>query len=353
MRWWAAVGAFFVALQAYIYISWYVSGDVHRIPTGVTPVPGYMKGFVLAQQIIFPVALVLMLYFIVIRPWRREGTATVDGLIFLAFGTVVWQDPLISYFSPTYTYNSAFWNLGSWAGHIPGWQSANPDGIANPVIWEMGCYLVMFLGGLYIGSNLMKRAKNRFPRLPNPLLIAGTFVFYFIVDLIMEGSWMRTGAYVYAGSMPGFTISWGHYYQFPIQEALFVGVIWTGWACVRYFRDDRGRTVVERGIDRLQVRSAQKVAIRFLAFAGIFNVVFLAGYNIPWQWFSLQGEWPKDIMERSYFTNGVCGDGTTYACPTHEIPMNKGDRSVRIAPDGTLVIPPGVTPPQNIKHKTE
>jgi hypothetical protein len=33
--------------------------------------------------------------------------------------------------------------------------------------------------------------------------------------------------------------------------------------------------------------------------------------------------------------------------------MNKGDRSVRIAPDGTLVIPPGVTPPQNIKHKTE
>jgi hypothetical protein len=33
--------------------------------------------------------------------------------------------------------------------------------------------------------------------------------------------------------------------------------------------------------------------------------------------------------------------------------MNKGDWSVRIAPDGTLVIPPGVNPAQNIKHKTE
>ena len=28
--------------------------------------------------------------------------------------------------------------------------------------------------------------------------------------------------------------------------------------------------------------------------------------------------YPKDYVERSYFTNGLCGPGTPYECPTSE-----------------------------------
>jgi hypothetical protein len=198
----------------------------------------------------------------------------------------------------------------------------------------------------------MRKAKTRWPGLPTPLLFAGTFAFYFLVDLVMEGAWMLTGAYVYAGSIPGFTLHYGNYYQFPIQEALFVGVIWTSWASVRFYRDDRGNTVVERGIEQLNLRSGQKFVLRFLAFAGVFNVVFLAGYNVPWQWFSLKGEWPRDIQERSYFTNGVCGDGTAYARPDGRIPMVKGSSSLRVGPDGSLTVPEGTTPPAVVPLRT-
>jgi len=125
--WWASIGTFFVLLQLYVYGAWLLSAETKRVYPGVTPVPEYMKFFVTAQEVIFPIALLLMLVFIVIKPWRREGRATVDGMIFLTFGTVLWQDPLISYFSPTYTYNAQFLNYGSWAGFIPGWQSANPN----------------------------------------------------------------------------------------------------------------------------------------------------------------------------------------------------------------------------------
>jgi hypothetical protein len=182
--------------------------------------------------------------------------------------------------------------------------------------------------------------------MPIPVLLGGTFVMYFFADLVMEGSWMLTGAYVYAGSIEGFTIGYGNYYQFPLQEALFVGIIWTAWASVRFFRDDKGRTLVERGIDDVKVGGAGKFWLRWLAFAGVFNVVFLAGYNIPWQWFSLNTTgWPKDIQQRSYFTNGVCGDGTTYACPSRDVPLNKGTRSLRVGPDGRLIVPAGAKVP--------
>lgn len=46
--------------------------------------------------------------------------------------------------------------------------------------------------------------------------------------------------------------------EHPIYESLLVGVFWTALACLRSFRDDKGRSVVDRGLDetRTAVRQA-------------------------------------------------------------------------------------------------
>ena len=67
--WCASIGAFFLALNVYIYGSWILSGEAKRVYPGVTPVPDYMRFFITAQKILFPLALLLMLVFIVIKPW--------------------------------------------------------------------------------------------------------------------------------------------------------------------------------------------------------------------------------------------------------------------------------------------
>jgi hypothetical protein len=71
----------------------------------------------------------------------------------------------------------------------------------------------------------------------------------------------------------------------------------------------------------------------------MFNFGVLVAYNLPMMAFSMHwNRWPADVQKRPYFTQGICGPGTTTACPSPGVPIAKMDpRSARIGPDGTIV----------------
>jgi hypothetical protein len=48
--------------------------------------------------------------------------------------------------------------------------------------------------------------------------------------------------------------------------------------------------------------------------------------------------WPKDLVNRSYMTNGLCGPGTTYACPKTDMPFPRPN-TYHFDPAGKLVPP--------------
>jgi hypothetical protein len=147
---------------------------------------------------------------------------------------------------------------------------------------------------------------------------------------------LRLGFYQLGGSISWLTLFRGHYYQFPIYEAFFMSAIWTGWASLRYFRNDRGQTLTDRGIEQLRVNGGRRTGVRFLALVGAFNLVFVLFYNIPIQFFALHADsWPTDITTRSYMTNGICGDGTEYACSGADIPIPRSG-SRHVTPQGDL-----------------
>jgi hypothetical protein len=99
-----------------------------------------------------------------------------------------------------------------------------------------------------------------------------------------------------------------------------------GLAALRFFKDDRGRTVVERGIDGLQVGEGRKTALRFLAVFGMCNVLVLLCYNVPNAIIGAHSTaWPRDLQERSYLTDRLCGPGTDRACPGPGVPLVRGD----------------------------
>ena len=128
---------------------------------------------------------------------------------------------------------------------------------------------------------------------------------------------------------------------YPIIEGLLIGCLLVPYALLRYYKDDKGYTIVERGIDTLAVGSKTKVLIRFFAVFAVANAIYFFCYNIwAYQIGTHQQAWPAEVQERSYLLNGVCGEGNDRLCPSPAMP-NARDGASYINLQGGVTVPPG------------
>ena len=120
------------------------------------------------------------------------------------------------------------------------------------------------------------------------------------------------------------------------------GGVQAGLCCLRFFTDDRGRTFVERGLDRVRGGFVKQQLIRFLAIFAACSGFFFVFYNLPAQWFAMHADpWPEDLQKRSYFTMGICGDGTDRLCPDPALPMRSQRAPATSTRRASLFFPDG------------
>lgn len=354
VRIWAVIGGAILAFQLYVWIRWITGPNFERVPTGPSDPPMYMKAILVTWTGVIIVGLPLSLWHFIIRPWRRERRITLDGMLLVACGLLFFQDPLLNYFNTWSTYNTWMWNRGSWVQDIPGWVSFGEPGrmMAEPILMNAPGYSFGVLLCTMLGCWVMRRAKVRWPNISNVKLIGVLIVWTFFFDFVIEGLFlMPMGLFTYPGAIKALSINAGTYYQWPVYEGLMWGGVQAGLCALRYFTDDRGRTFVERGAEHIQGGFAKQQITRFLAIFAACSMFFFVCYNIPAQWFALHAEsWPKDLLERSYFTMGICGDGTDRLCPDPALPI-PGRNSGHIDPQGRFVLPPGVTLPTIVPFK--
>jgi hypothetical protein len=345
--WWAAIGVFFCGLALYVQGSWILGGDAKTVHTGVTPVPEYMKIGAVTQEILFGLAIPCLFYWLVVRPKRRDGRISLEGLLFLAFFSVWWQDPLYNYLTTGFTYNATFLNLGGWASHIPGWSSPNGQKFAEPLIWDLSFYVVVSVIGVILGSRFMHWALGRWPRLTVGRLLLVMAIGAMLGDFAMEFFWVRIGSYAYAGTIRSLTIFPSRFYRFPLYEPLLAMPLFLGWIALYHFRNDKGQTLVERGVDKVHVGERSKTWIRFFALAGALNLIFLLLNNVWVNVFQIHIDaWPTTLQQRSYFTHGMCGQGTSYPCGASDIAIPRSGATIHVGPNGELVVPAGATLPR-------
>jgi len=347
IAWWALLGALLMAGQAWIFIRWLASDDLRNISPGVTPVPTWMKVTLVLSCVVAALLAVWLMWRWVVRPWRRTGQLTALGAFGIGTWTMFWQDPLQNQITPWFSWNHWLPNVGSWANQIPGIAQPNATGLGDPLYLTATGFVVFYFGSAILGCWVMQKIRDRRPATGAPWLILASIAVTTAGLAVVELLWMRAGGYVYPASDPSWTLFAGHHYQIPIYEIVIDGIIGAAMSWVVFFRNDKGETVMERGLNDLKVSTRKKTVMRILSYAVAANLLF-GMYDLTLQPFiHASHTWPADITKRSYFAEAYCGPGNSpnrdvnMACWSDALPLpTKG--SAVVLRDGTLA--PGSKP---------
>jgi hypothetical protein len=329
---WAAVGAVFVCLAAYVWGAWMLSPWFRPVPVGSDPLPGNVLVGVRTLEVIAATIGVALLWRFVARPLIREGEIGVDGLLLINFLLLWWTDPIDNYVNFSFMYNGHAINMGGWGNFIPGWGYPNHENLPEPLLLMGGFYLGFWMLNTLFGCWLLRSMAERWPRLGWGWRLGALFVIFAAVDSVVEIAILRTGIAAYPGVVRDWSLFPGEVYQWPLYEAGIIAFVNIGWTCLRYFKDDKGQTFVEKGLDRLPLSRPRKKLLTFLALAGFVQPFFLVSYYLPYNLFAIQGD--TFPAYPSYMRNMICGEGTQYACPSREwVPIPHRDGKLFIGPD--------------------
>ena len=314
---WAVVGAGFVVFVVYLAIAWVASGDFHAVRTEVGKA-GAVRAWALALTLVELGVLTTAAVY-AIRQSLRQRSLSFDTLLFLACATLYWQDPLINFFRQAFFYSSTLLNRGSWVEHIPGWISPNGHLLPEPLLFVGTMYASAIpLEGI-LAAFIMRRAKQRWPGFGKVRLVLCALAGLALWDLLMETFFVRTGLYAYAGVIRGASVWGGRHYQFPLYECLLWGGFLTFLGALRYFRDDRGRSAVERGSEQVRTSARRRTGLRLLALIGVVNVGMLI-YNAGMMSLTFYAD-RAPAGYPSHLKNHMCGTGTRYECIGPETPV--------------------------------
>ncbi len=327
---WAALGALstFVVIRG--LVAWVLGPDFTSSPKGTDPISDTnLLALHCFEGAVFAAGLVMVWKFL-LRPLVRERTFTFDGMLLTAVLLMYFYDPLDNYFNYTFSYNAHFLNFASWAREIPGLQAPNQRYFPEPFLVMGGFYAIFMFGSAVFGCWYLRRLSARRPALTNLGLFAYLFGVVLFLDFVVENVFMRTQFAAYPGTVHSLTLFAGKYYQFPLYEPFIIATFCCGMTAIRWFRNDRGESLAERGSETLRIGGRAKKGVTFLAVTGLVHTWFIVGYFVPYNFFALKADTFPAMP--SFLRAGICGQGTDYACPSGSVPIPHGT-SLHLGPD--------------------
>ena len=311
----ALAGLPFLAWQAWNWVAWLASGP--------EPVTRYRDAdsasWVAARvfEVLIVVASVAIGVFVV-RGCRRAGRLTFDGQLVIASALLVWWDPITDFYQPLFLYSSNWTNLNTWCSQTPFVVNVECGRLPEPMIFIPLVYTFGFLGCCLIVNAVMRGVARRRPQIRAGALLAIGLLGAMLVYLIMDSAMIRLDLWKWAG-YPDATSLFAGENKVPLPMALaalnFLGAI----AATRYFKDDHGRTFLERGLEHLAPK--QRTRLSLLALVGFTQVMFAitivltiipGPYSSPWP------EYPAHLI------NDLCDNGTVQGTAYGPCPGDPG-----------------------------
>lgn len=326
--------AFFGVLTIGVFFStfgrWILSDDFVRTPNGPDSFSDGSAASLHALEVASVAAALYIIWRFLLKPALLQRNITLDGMIIIGGCFLYVYDPLPNMFNNILAYNTHFFNRGSWANYIPGFQAPRQNLLPDPLLFVGAGYVWWIFGSILVGCAILRALRRRFPAMSNGALWLSLGGIIALVDIVVELAFARLEVWRYPAGPALLTIFRDKPYRFPLFEAIFVAAMSLSFTAMRYFKDDKGRSFVVRGIAELSVTSWVRSLLSTLAVTGFMFLATMVAYVLPFEMFAMSAT--EYSPQPSYMRAGICGDGTAYACPNSAVPVPRRN-SLHIAPD--------------------
>ncbi|WP_029112584.1 spirocyclase AveC family protein [Mycobacterium sp. URHB0044] len=157
---------------------------------------------------------------------------------------------------------------------MPSWWPLNMTWGGLPSSVPVG-YMGYFVLPAVIGSALGRSLSARFGwRRPITLLAAGLLVGFCFALLFNGGIGARLGVFYYAYVIPGLGLFEGSVHQYPIYDAIAMGVQVMVFTYLLGRTDSEGRNVIEMWSDKVSKTKLQSAVLSVVAVIVLGNVVY-------------------------------------------------------------------------------
>lgn len=284
---WALLGVAWILFVGQAWLRW-LGSDTQFAAAPIFGPDTFSGNALLILRVIEVVSLVIAaatVWTFLIRPWRREGRLTLDGMIVIGSLLASGIDPLINYFHYTFAWNAHAWNAGSWLAFFP--LHDGPTRYAEGVAWFIPQYLYLGIGLAAIECRIILALRRRYPGIANIRSFSMAFVAIFMIDILIEQLFIRTEVYAFPRTWSALTLFAGTPYQFPVYESIFVAVYAAGFTYLRMSAHDSpdGTPWLHGGISRWSPRL--QTPVKLLAVIGFCAVWAALSYFFPWSWMSV------------------------------------------------------------------
>jgi hypothetical protein len=237
-----------------------------------------------------------LVYFVLIRPWRRERRIGIEGKITVGciLGSV--SDGFLNSQQYLFAWNAHSINVGSWSSFMPFASPDHQSRYAEGILWGTPMYTYFCIGVAMVGVTAIQRLRARRPGISNAAALGVIFVAACLFDLVMENVIIRLDhAYAYTQAPSSITLFAGSQYQFPLYEMVLVAALGVFFTALRLSAVDSpdGRSWPERGLHR--VAPGLRGAASWFAIIGVCITAFFLIYHLPFNWFGLIGDSHADL----------------------------------------------------------
>ncbi|UXA05909.1 spirocyclase AveC family protein [Mycobacterium sp. SMC-2] len=288
---WAAIALVWLVIAVQALLRWIASDDFGPAPLiGTDRMPVWNLVALRVFEGISTTLLAFLVWFCVIKPWRRTGVLSLDGKFVIGGLAAFVADAFLNCYTYLFAWNAHNVNLGVWTAFLPFHNPAASSRYGESLLWGPPMYVYFCAGVAIVGCYAYSALRSRWARLSNVSLFAIVFLGEFVFDFVVENLAIRlTHGYAYARTYGPLTLWAGSQFQFPLYESFLVaalGLFYT-WMRLQSIWSTDGLSPVERGFERWH--PALQPTVRTLAAIGFCCAATILIYHLPFNWLGIVG----------------------------------------------------------------